>query len=104
MPESTLSNAGSYLGRRAALRVLPWAWPFYAGVGFYRAVEHELTQRERANLRRLARKSLGVPTRLSHSERGELRRILTKLSPFTVARFVAAEASPLPWPKQPSSG
>jgi hypothetical protein len=101
---SAFAKMGSYAGRRTALRLLPWAWPFYAGVGAYKAMQHELTQRERTRLGNLARKSLGVPTRLSRRERGELRRILAKLSPFTLGRFIAAEASPLPWPKQPSSG
>jgi hypothetical protein len=79
------------------------AWPVYGGLGVYRAVAHELTRSERERLWRLARKSLGVPTRLSTKERGELRRIFTKLNPVTVARFIAAEASPLPWPKAPDS-
>jgi len=70
-------------------------------VGFYRAWEHQLTKRDRERLGRLARKSLGVPARLSEKERGEVRRILAKLRPFTTARFIAAEASPLPWPKPP---
>jgi hypothetical protein len=103
MRASIVHRAGSYLGRRAALRLLPWAWPLYAGLGLYRAVEHGLTQRDRAQLRRLAQKSRGVPARLSEEERRELRRILAKLSPFTVARFIASEASPLPWPKPPSA-
>jgi hypothetical protein len=98
---TTAKRAGSYAGRRAALRMLPWVWPYYAGVGLYRAYRHELTKLEQARLRRLARKSLGMPPRLSAQERSELVNLLTKLSPFTAARFVAAEASPLPWPKAP---
>jgi hypothetical protein len=103
MGDSTSKRAGSYLSRKAALRLLPWAWPLYAGVGLYRAVEHELTQRDRAALRRIARSSLGIPPRLSSKERAELRRELAKLSPFSVAHFIAAEASSLPWAKAPAS-
>jgi hypothetical protein len=83
--------------------MLPWAWPVYAGIGVYRAFDHALTQRDRSRLRRLVQKSRGIPTRLTAKERRELRRLVAKLSPFTVARFVAAEASPLPWPRAPSS-
>ena len=100
---SAIKRTGAYAGHRAALRLLPWVWPVYAAIGVYRAFEHELTQRERAKLRRLSRKSLGLPTRLSVRERDEAATILMKLSPFTVARYVAAEASPLPWPKSPAS-
>ena len=103
MSGSAVKSAGSYLGRRTALRLLPWVWPVYAGIGVYRALEHDLNKRERAKLRRLARKSFGLPMRLSSKERDEAVAILFKVSPFNLARFVAAEASPLPWPKAPSS-
>ena len=103
MAGSTAKRAGTYLSRKAALRVLPWAWPLYAAIGLYRAVEHELTERDRASVRRIAESSARIPPRLSAKDREELQRVLRKLSPFKVARFIAAEASPLPWPKAPDS-
>jgi hypothetical protein len=103
MSGSAVKGAASYVGRRTALRLLPWAWPVYAAIGILRALEHDLSKRERAKLRRLAGKSLGVPMRLSSKERDEAVAILMRVSPFDVARFAAAEISPLPWPKAPGS-
>jgi len=96
-----LKSAGGKLGEKGVARLLPWSWPIYATKGLVGAVKHELTKREQAELRRLLRKSNGWLPHLSKRERTRLANLISKLNPLTVSRFVAAEASPLPWPKPP---
>ena len=96
-----LVGAGTFLARRAAIRILPWTWPLWVAKGAFEAYENELTARQRGRLQNLLLKGIPFPTALSRRERTELRNLLFKVSPERLARYVAAEASPLPWPQQP---
>ena len=96
-----LVGAGTYIARRAVFRILPWTWPLWVARGAYEAYDSELTPRQRTRLRNLLVKGMPCPTTLSRRERTELRNLLLKVSPLRLAHYVAAEASPLPWPQSP---
>ncbi len=51
-----------------------------------------LTVEERVLLASLLKKSGGVPTRLTPRERAQVRKLVLKLEPFTMARSVAPHA------------
>ena len=97
-----LVGAGTLIARRAVNRILPWTWPLWVAKGAYEAYDSELTPRQRSRLRNLLLKGTPWPLALSDRERTELRNLLLKVSPPRLAHYVAAEASPLPWPQSPS--
>ena len=80
-------------------------WPIYAARSAIAAaghVGHRLTPRQRKRLLHLLRRSKGRPSNLTLKQRAELKRLLDKIEPIALAQAVAAELSPLPWPKAPA--
>ena len=70
------------------VRAMPWVMVFQLAVTLRRHWKY-LTPGERAKLASLLKKSQGVPTRLTPAERADVRRLVRKLEPFTIARSVA---------------
>ena len=101
---SGLLTAGAgFAARRALLRIMPWTWPLWVALGTVGAVRHELTERQRERLLELLRKGIPLPTSLTARQQTELLGLLARVDPLIWARFVAAEVSPLPWPKAPAA-
>jgi hypothetical protein len=97
------------LQRSATLRalrwVLPWSWAVRGARGTYAAGEHvgrRLTPDERRRFLRLIWKSRGRRSNLTPREQLQVRRIARKVDPRDLVQAVAAEFSPLPWPKPPA--
>ena len=98
------AGVAKFGGQRAATRFLPWAWPVYAARSAWAAgghVGHRLTPRQRRRVWYLVKRSKGRPSNLTLKQRAELKRLLDKIEPLALVQAVAAELSPLPWPKQP---
>jgi hypothetical protein len=90
---------------RAVRWVLPWTWAFRGARATYAAgghVRERLTPDERRRLLRLIRKSRGRRANLTAREQWQVRRLARKIDPRDLIRAVAAEFSPLPWPKPPA--
>ena len=103
MPLAGIAKLG---GGYAAKRLLPWVWPIYVALGVVVAVGHigdRLTPRQRERVLYLVRRSKGLPSNLTAKQRAELKRLLARIEPFALAQAIAAELSPLPWPKAPAS-
>lgn len=73
------------------VRAVPWILVFQLAVTLRRHYGY-LTVEERVLLANLVKKSHGVPTRLTPSERATVRRLVRKLEPFAMARSVAPHA------------
>lgn len=102
MPFGGIAKFG---GRHAAARFIPWVWPIYVARSAWAAGSHvsgRLTPRQRERVWYLLRRSKGRPSNLTAKQRTELRRLLDKIEPVAVAQAIAAELSPLPWPKAPA--
>jgi hypothetical protein len=100
------SSAAKYGGQRALRWFLPWMWPIYVARGAIAIKNHigdRLTERQVKRFIYLLRRSKGRPSNLTARQREEFRRLLDKIEPFGLARALAAEFSPLPWPKAPSA-
>jgi hypothetical protein len=101
----SLAGIAKFGGERAASWVLPWMWPIYAARSAIAAAGHvgnRLTPRQRRRMLYLLRRSKGRPSNLTVKQRAELKRLLDKIEPIALAQAVAAELSPLPWPKAPA--
>jgi hypothetical protein len=101
----SIAGIARFGGERAAKRMLPWMWPVYAARSAIAAGGHvgnRLTPRQRKRLLYLIRRSKGRPSNLTPKQRAELKRLLGKIEPIALAQAVAAELSPLPWPKAPA--
>jgi hypothetical protein len=94
-------------GRDRALRwFIPWMWPIYVARGAIAVKNHvgdRLTERQFKRLIYLLRRSKGRPSNLTPKQRSEFKRLLDKVDPFDLVKALAAEFSPLPWPKAPAS-
>lgn len=102
----SLAGIAKFGGERAAKRVLPWMWPIYVARSAFTAAGHvgnRLTPRQRERVLYLLRRSKGRPSNLTAKQRAELKRLLSKVEPVALAQAIAAELSPLPWPKPPAS-
>ena len=102
----SLAGIAKFGGQRAAKRFIPWMWPIYVARSAYAAAGHvgdRLTPRQRERVLYLLRRSKGRPSNLTAKQREELRRLLDKAEPLGLVQAVAAELSPLPWPKAPPS-
>jgi len=100
----SLTALAKFGGQRAAQRVLPGAWLIYVWRSAWAAGGHvgnRLTPRQRRRIWYLVRRSRGRPSNLTLKQRAELRRLLNKIEPIALAQAIAAELSPLPWPKPP---
>ena len=71
----------------ARVRAMPWVLVFELALTL-RKHWKRLPPAERRQLTELIRKSQGVPTRLSGSERADVRRLVAKLEPVVIARSV----------------
>ena len=100
---SFVERAAGCAATRAMPRLLPWTWPIWVGRGTVGAVRHELTERQRERLLELIRKGFPLPTSLTARQQTELLSLISRIDPAVWARFVAAEVSPLPWPKSPAA-
>jgi hypothetical protein len=101
----SLAGIAKFGGQRAATRLLPWMWPIYVVRSAFAAAGHvgnRLTPRQRERVLYLLKRSKGRPSSLTAKQRQELRRLLGKIEPFGLAQAIAAELSPLPWPKAPA--
>jgi len=79
-----------YDGPVAALlrvRTMPWVMVFELAITLRRHWKR-LEPPERARLAQLVRKSQGRPNRLTASERADVRRLVAKLEPGSIARSV----------------
>jgi hypothetical protein len=97
-------RAGRWAGLRALRWVLPWVWAIRGARATYAAGLHvhgRLTPVERKRLAALAWKSRGLRRNLTLTEQIELRRLFNKVDVRDTVRAVAAEFSPLPWPRPP---
>jgi hypothetical protein len=70
------------------VRAMPWVMVLQLAITLRRHWKY-LTPAERSELAGLIKKSQGVPTRLTPTERADVRRLVRKLEPFTIARSVA---------------
>lgn len=70
------------------VRAMPWVMVLQLAVTLRRHWKY-LTPAERTELASLIKKSQGVPSRLTPKERADVRRLVRKLEPFTIARSVA---------------
>ncbi len=70
------------------VRAMPWVMVLQLAMTLRRHWKY-LTPGERTQLASLIKKSQGVPTRLTPAERADVRRLVRKLEPFTIARSVA---------------
>jgi hypothetical protein len=98
-------RAQRWAGLRALQWVLPWTWAVRGVRATYAAGGHvrgRLDANERRRLLRLVWKSKGRRRNLTLREQAQLRRLIGKVDPRDTIRAVAAEFSPLPWPKPPS--
>lgn len=98
-------KAQRWAGLRVLQWALPWTWAIRGARATYAAGGHvrgRLTPDERRRLLRLVWKSKGRRRNLSVREQAQLRRLARKVDPRDTVRAVAAEFSPLPWPKPPS--
>lgn len=75
------------LSSLARVRAMPWLLVFELAVTL-RKHWKRLAPSDRRRLAELIRKSQGVPTRLSASERADVRRLVAKLEPAVLARSV----------------
>src|ERR1044072_6612445 len=73
------------------VRAVPWILVFQVA-GTLRRHYGYVAVDERVLLASLVKKSHGVPTRLTPSERATVRRLVRKLEPFAMARSVAPHA------------
>src|SRR4051812_46709618 len=73
------------------VRAVAWILRFQLAGTLGRHYQY-LTVEERVLLASLVKKSQGVPTRLTPSERATVRRLVRKLEPFAMARSVAPHA------------
>ena len=99
-------SIAKYGGQRALRWFLPWMWPIYVARGAFAVRNHvgdRLTERQLKHMLYLLRRSRGRPSNLTAKQRAEFRRLLEKIEPFGLAKAVAAEFSPLPWPKAPAA-
>jgi len=71
----------------ARVRALPWVVVFELAMTL-RKHWRRLEPGERRRLTELIKKSQGSPTKLSASERADVRRLVAKLEPATIARSV----------------
>ena len=88
------------------MRLVPWMWPIYVARSAFAVAGHvanRLTPRQRERLLYLIRRSKGLPSNLTPRQREELKGLLGRIEPIALAQAVAAELSPLPWPKAPAS-
>ena len=69
------------------VRAAPWIIVFQLALTLHRHWRF-LTPDERRRLALLVKKSQGSPTKLTAPERAEMRRLVRKLEPFTMARAV----------------
>ena len=69
------------------VRAMPWVMVFELAVTL-RKHWRRLEPKERARLAELVKKSQGRPMRLSVSERADVRRLVAKLEPGSIARSV----------------
>jgi hypothetical protein len=102
----SLAGIAKLGGGHAAKRILPWMWPVYVARSAFAAAGHvgdRLTPRQRERVLYLLRRSRGRPANLTAKQRDELKRLLEKVEPFGIVQAIAAELSPLPWPKAPAS-
>jgi hypothetical protein len=98
-------RAQRYAVLRSLQWVLPWTWAIRGARGTYAAGGHlrrRLTPDERKRLLRLIWKSKGRRSNLTKREQMQIRRLVRKVDPRDTVRAVAAELSPLPWPKPPA--
>jgi hypothetical protein len=103
MPFSGVAKFG---GQRALRWFIPWMWPIYVARGAWAVKVHvgdRLTERQFKRVIYLLRRSRGRPSNLTPRQRAEFRRLLDKVGPFDLGKAIAAEFSPLPWPKAPAS-
>ena len=70
------------------VRAMPWVMVLQLAITLRRHWKY-LTPAERTQLAGLIKKSQGVPTRLTPTERADVRRLVRKLEPFTIVRSVA---------------
>ena len=101
---SVTSSAAKFGGQRALRWFIPWMWPIYVARGAWAIKNHlgdRLTERQFKRLIYLLRRSRGRPSNLTAKQRAEFRRLLDKVEPVGLAKAIAAEYSPLPWPKAP---
>ena len=102
----SLAGIARFGGERAAKRLIPWMWPIYVARSAFAAAGHvgnRLTPRQRERLLYLVRRSKGLPSNLTPKQREELKRLLGRIEPIALVQAIAAELSPLPWPKAPAS-
>ena len=100
-----IGDIASFGARRTAARLLPFTWLIHTARGAWAAAGHvggRLTPRQRERLWYLVRRSRGRPSNLTPKQRAELRRLLDKIEPVALVQAIAAELSPLPWPKPPA--
>jgi hypothetical protein len=93
-----------WAGLRALQWLLPWIWAVRGARAIYAAGGHvgrRLTPAERRQLLALVWKSRGRRRNLTLREQVQLRRLVQQVDPCDAIRAVAAEFSPLPWPKPP---
>ena len=69
------------------VRGMPWVMVLQLAMTLRRHWKY-LTPAERTHLAGLIRKSQGSPAKLTRAERADVRRLVRKLEPFTIARSV----------------
>jgi hypothetical protein len=100
------ASVARYGGQRALRWFIPWMWPIYLARGAWAIKSHvgdRLTERQVKRFLYLLRRSKGRPSNLTAGQRQEFKRLLDKAEPFGLAKAIAAEFSPLPWPKAPAA-
>jgi hypothetical protein len=98
------SSVARFGGERALRWFIPWMWPIYVARGALAIRKHvadRLTERQVRRFFYLLRRSKGRPSNLTARQRQEFKRLLDRVEPFGLAKAIAAEFSPLPWPKAP---
>ncbi len=70
------------------VRAMPWIMVVQLAMTLRKHWKY-LTPGERTQLASLLKKSQGVPTKLTPAERADVRRLVRKLEPITIARSVA---------------